>query len=165
MEKEKKMTWLELMVVLDKMPRHLLKDNVELWHYDNDGNYETLPVDGIVSPISDGGGYEDWGPDGDAYLSLQSFDEERKPKLNEYTVKILRTCDVSIMAENPEQAQRIGEEIAAKGAGWLYEQVQEAMQGCSDEFYGVGAAQDYCDLKMSPDECKRILREIDEAES
>ena len=153
------MTWLEIMNMLDKMPRHLLKHEAELWHYDDEGNYDVLPVDDIVTPITDGGSDEDWGPDGDYRLSLQSFDVDRSPKLNEYTVKIRRTCDVSIMAEDPEQAQRIGEKMAAKGAGWLYEQMQVAMQGCSDEFFGVGAAQDYCDLKMTEDECKRILSE------
>ena len=71
-------TWLELMDVLDRMPRHLLKQGVELWHYDGNGDYDILPVDEIVSPLNDSGSDEDWGPGGDCHLSLQSYDEERE---------------------------------------------------------------------------------------
>lgn len=155
------MTWLEIMDVLDKMPRHLLKEDAELWHYDGTGKTEVLPVANLVSPLNDSEPDSDEWKDGGCYhLSLQSFDEGRiRPRLEEYTVKLRRTCDVSVMAEDTEQAQRIGEALAAKESAWVYQQMQEAMAGCGDEFFGVGAAQEYCDFAMTADECKRILGE------
>lgn len=151
------MTWLELMDVLDRMPRHLLKDNVELWHYDNDGNYEILPVDEIVSPISDGGSDEDWGPDGDHYLSLQSFDEERKPKLQEYVVSIHRVCNVSVMAECEEQAKEIGENLAGGYTRFACDTINETMAVCNDKFAGIMPNDEYCDLTLNAEDSMKAL--------
>lgn len=156
------MTWLEIMDVLDRMPRHLLKEEAKVWKYDSMGKVEVLSVTNLVSPLSDGENADDpeWLPDGGYCLSLQAFTEDsKKPELREYTVKLRRTCNVSVMAEDPEHAQRIGEALAAKKSGWLYNLVQEVVSGCHDEFFGVSAAQDYCDLALSPSDCERIMGE------
>lgn len=83
------MTWLELMDTLDKMPRHLLKREAELWHYDHEGNYEILPIDNIVSPLNDSDSEsKEWGPGGSYGLSLQSFDDERnEPGKKKYLIQ------------------------------------------------------------------------------
>ncbi len=152
------MTWLELMELLDRMPRHLLKRDAELWHYDDKGNYEVLPVDDVVTPLTDGGSDEDWGPDGDYRLSLQSFDVDHKPKLNEYMVKIHRVCNVSVMATDPEQAQRIGENLAGGYTSFACDTINAAMFDCDDEFYGVGSPEnDRCILSLDAEDSMRVL--------
>ena len=154
------MTWLEIMDMLDKMPRHLLKHEAQLWHYDDKCNYEVLPIDDIVTPITDGGSDEDWGPDGDYRLSLQSFDEERKPRLNEYAVAIHRICNVSVMAEDPEQAQRIGEKLAGGYTSFACDNINETMSRCDDFFYGVGSTGNGpCHLYLDAEDSMRVLNE------
>lgn len=157
------MTWLEIMDILDKMPRHLLKRDAELWHYDTDENYKVLPVDDIVTPATDGGSDEDWGPDGDHRLSLQSFDVDRKHDLHEYMVKIRRVCNVSVMAKDPEQAQRIGESLAGGYTGFACDTINAAMAECDDEFYGVGSPDnEHINLVLDADDSMRALNEEEE---
>ena len=157
------MTWLEIMDMLDKMPRHLLKREAELWHYDDKGNYEILPIDDSVSPLNDSAPDEEWGPGGDCRLSLQSFDGERKPKLNEYMVKIRRVCNVSVMAKDPEQAQRIGESLAGGCTRFACDTINAAMAECDDEFYGVGSPDnEHINLVLDADDSMRALNEEEE---
>lgn len=152
------MTWLELMDMLDKMPRHLLKREAELWHYDDEGNYEILPIDDSVSPLNDSAPDEEWGPGGDCRLSLQSFDINRKPDLHEYMVKIHRVCNVSVMAENPEQAQRIGENLAGGCTALACDAINAAMFNCDDEFYGVGSTENgRCNLSLNAEDSMKVL--------
>ena len=152
------MTWLELMDMLDKMPRHLLKREAELWHYDHKGNYEILPIDDSVSPLNDSAPDEEWGPGGDCRLSLQSFDIDRKPDLHEYMVKIHRVCNVSVMAENPEQAQRIGENLAGGYTSLACDTINAVMLDCDDEFYGVGSPENgRCNLSLNAEDSMRVL--------
>ena len=153
------MTWLELMDMLDKMPRHLLKREAELWHYDHKGNYEILPIDNIVSPLNDSDSEsKEWGPGGSYGLSLQSFDDERKPDLHEYMVAIHRVCNVSVMAENPEQAQRIGENLAGGYTSLAYDTINAAMFECDDKFYGLGSPEnDRCNLSLNAEDSMRVL--------
>ena len=87
------MTWLEIMDVLDKMPRHLLKEEASLWHYDEQGEYEVLPVHDVVSPLNDGKSKE-WEPGGNYHLSLQSFNSERKPVWTEVPAREDGSCPV-----------------------------------------------------------------------
>ena len=100
------MTWLEIMDVLDKMPRHLLKKEANLWHYDEQGKYEVLPVHDLVSPLNDGESKE-WEPGGAFGLSLQSFDEE-KPKPKQTFVVLTSTIfgqQFSIEADDVDDAR------------------------------------------------------------
>jgi len=92
------MTWLEIMDVLDKMPRHLLKEEASLWHYDEQGGYEVLPVHDLVSPLNDGESKE-WEPGGAFGLSLQSFDEEKPEPKQTYCVCIGTFVDQSFCIE------------------------------------------------------------------
>lgn len=152
------MTWLEIMEVLDRMPRHLLNRKAELWHYDDEGNYDVLPVDNVVSPIDDNSEPEQWEPGGDYRLSLQSFG--KRPQLNEYMIKIHRVCNVSVMADSPEQAQRIGEALAGGYTRFACDNINEAMCGCDDEFFGVGSPEnDHCNLALDAEDSMRVLKE------
>ena len=154
------MTWLEIMDMLDKMPRHLLKREAELWHYDDEGNYEILPIDDSVSPLNDSAPDEEWGPGGDCRLSLQSFDVDRKPELNEYAVTLRRTIRISVMAQDLEQAQLIGENLAAGSGEFGCQVVNNEMSNGDDEFYGVGPADSaFYHKKLGAEDSMRVLNE------
>ena len=153
------MTWLEIMDMLDKMPRHLLKREAELWHYDDEGNYEILPIDDSVSPLNDSAPDEEWGPGGDCRLSLQSFDVDRKPEFHEYMVTIHRVCNVSVMAKDPEQAQRIGENLAGAYTSFACDTINAVMFECDDEFYGVGSPENvHIHLTLDENDSMKVLK-------
>jgi hypothetical protein len=152
------MTWLDILNVLEEMPIHLLKQESELWHYDDDGSYDVLPIDSIVSPLSEGRDDPDWKKGGAYRLSLQSFDEERKPELNEYAVKIHRVCNVSVMAKDPEQAQRIGENLAGGYTSFACDTINAVMFECDDEFYGVGSPENvHIHLTLDENDSMKVL--------
>lgn len=85
------MNWLEIMDVLDKMPRHLLKQDAELWHYDADGDTaEILSVDNLVSPLNEPDSRE-WEEGGCFHLTLQSYDKpaaEERPERRTFLVDV-----------------------------------------------------------------------------
>lgn len=154
------MTWLEIMEVLDKMPLHLLKKEAELWHYDDEGNYEILPIDDSVSPLNDSASDEEWGPGGDCRLSLQSFDVDRKPELKEYVAIINRSCYVSIMAKDRDQAQEIGESLANCRTKFARDCVNDAMRERGNDFFGVTAPENVsADLTLDASDSMKVLNE------
>jgi hypothetical protein len=99
------------MDVLDKMPRHLLKKEACLWHYDKRGGYEVLPVQNVVSPLNDGESKE-WEPGGEFGLSLQSFDEEPEPKQTFIVdISTLLPQSFSLEADSMEEARDKANEL------------------------------------------------------
>lgn len=89
--KGSEMTWLEIMDTLDKMPRHLLKQDAELWHCDANGNAtEVLAVDNLVSPLNEPDSKE-WEEGGCLHLTLQAYDKpaaEERPERRTFLVDV-----------------------------------------------------------------------------
>ena len=107
MVKEKEMTWLEIMDVLDNMPLHLLKKEAELWHYDEDGVViDVLPIQKLINPDDEKGDYE-WRKGGNYSLSFWTFDSP-KPEPEPRKFYVDTTMNVSaqfcIQADSKENA-------------------------------------------------------------
>lgn len=90
------------------------------------------------------------------------FPEEcPKIALREYMVTIHRICNVSVMAENPEQAQRIGENLASKHTRFARDTIDNVMSECDDEFHHVSqlTENDRCNLSLDAKDSIRVLNE------
>lgn len=83
-----------------------------------------------------------------------------KPELNEYMVTIHRVCNVSVMARDPEQAQRIGENLAGGYTSFACDTINAVMFECDDEFYGVGSPENvHIHLTLDADDSMNVLNE------
>jgi len=83
-----------------------------------------------------------------------------KPELHEYAVTLRRTIRISVMAQDPEQAQRIGEKLASGSGEFGCQVVNNTMSNGDDEFYGVGSADNgFCHEKLGAEDSMRVLNE------
>ena len=83
-----------------------------------------------------------------------------KSELNEYAVTLRRTIRISVMAQDPEQAQRIGENLADGSGEFGCQVVNDAMCNGDDEFYGVGPADSaFYHKKLGEEDSMRVLNE------
>ena len=171
------MTWLELIEELRKQPMWLLEKQVaidwddwemERWaeridcHFMSDGqrfDIKSLELMQLICPTNEFEG--EWPSEPDEGYSMSLTVMPKFVRAQPYSVTLRRTARVKVMAESPEQAQRIGEALAGGESELACLVANDAMTRGDDEFWGVGA-DGFTVAELTEEECRKILDSINE---